>query len=340
MKGSGNSARKNILVVDLAFIGDVLLATPVMRALKEAYPKSRLTLMTVPVAAKIAALIPYVDEVIVYDKRGKNKGMMGMFRMAEVLKPYHFDLAVCMNFAVRGAFVTWLAGIPERLGYDIQHAGWFLTLAASPKRTGIKHETLNHLEVLKPLGITTEDSSLELSVSPEVKESYYKKKEKYGLMSDRYLVLCPLGSYTKKNLLQATAAHLVRHWREAGRHVYLIGSFEQGEELETIARFGGLPYTQVLAGKLSLPELVVFLQRADCLVTVDTGPLHIAQAAGCRTVAVFGPTDPVVWGPRGREDTVLYKKMDCSPCWGKGECRCNDCMGNISALEIIRAVGE
>lgn len=332
---------KNILVIDLAFIGDVLLATPVMRALKAAYPASKLTLLTVPVTASIARLIPYVDEVIVYDKRGKHKGLPGMFRMADVLKPYNFDLAVCMNFAVRGAVVACLAGIPERLGYDAQHAGWFLTMKASAKREGIKHETLNHLEVLKPLGITTVDTSLELELSTELWDKYRRTRLQLGIPEWGYLAICPLGSYDKKSFSQAAAAHLVRHWNEIGRRVYLIGSFEEGEALETIARMAGLPYMQVLAGKLTLPELAVFLKRADKLVTVDTGPMHIAQAVGCPVVAVFGPTDPVVWGPRGEDDIVLYRNPGCSPCWGKGVCReKNLCMGSVSALEIIKAVEQ
>lgn len=329
---------RNILVIDLAFIGDVLLATPVMRALKEAYPGSKLTVMTVPVTAGITRLIPYVDEVIVYDKHGKQKGFFGMFGMADVLKPYKFDLAVCMNFAVRGAVVACLAGIPNRLGYDAQHAGWFLTMKASSRREGIKHETLNHLEVLKPLGITTKDTSLELELSAELREKYNKTREKLGIPESDYLAICPLGSYEKKNFSQATAAHLARHWHEAGRRVYLIGSFDEGEALEKIAKMAGLPYMQVLAGALSLPELAVFLKRADKLVTVDTGPLHIAQAVGCPVVAVFGPTDPVVWGPRGEDDKILYRNPGCSPCWGKGVCKeKNLCMGNVTALEIIKA---
>ena len=90
-----------------------------------------------------------------------------------------------------------------------------------------------------------------------------------------------------------------------------------------------------------LPELAAFLEKASCLVTVDTGPLHIAQAVGCRTVAVFGPTDPTVWGPRGEKDVILHCATDCSPCWGKGKCeKRNLCIEGTTAREIIRAVGR
>lgn len=331
---------KNILLIDLAFIGDVLLAVPTMRAIKEAYPKAKLTLMLLPLTAKLARLIPYVDDVIVYDKFGADSGFFSMFKVAERLKPYKFDLSICMNFAPRGAIVSMLANIPERLGYDAQHAGFFLTMTASSKRDGIKHETLNHLEVLKPLGITTQDTSIELVVPQSVKESYQKKREMYGIPSGNYVVICPFGSYEKKSLFTTTAIHLAKRWHNAHKRVYLIGGFDEGEALEMIARSSGVPYLQVLAGKLTLSELILFLRASLCLVTVDTGPMHIAAVAGCPTVAVFGPTDPVVWGPRGKEDVVLYKNPGCSPCWGKGKCAETECMANITALDIARAVED
>ena len=328
---------KKILVIDLAFIGDVILATPVMRALKAKYPSARLTMLTVPLTADVAIMDPYVDDVLVYDKRGRHRGIRGMFRIARQLKKQHFDLSVCMNFAVRGAVVSWLAGIPQRLGYAAQHAGWFLTMVQSARRDGIKHETLNHQEVLRPLGVPEETDALLVLEPPQAAmDSLAHKRERLGIPESGYIVLCPFGSYAKKNLSLAAAAHLVHHWNQR-QAVYLIGGPGASAELDKIAQMAGLPLTQVLAGTLALPELAVFLQQADCLVTVDTGPMHMAEAVNCPVVAVFGPTDPVVWGPRNERDVVLYKKQDCSPCWGKGICTENTCMGAISVMEILRA---
>ena len=331
---------KKILVIDLAFIGDVILATPTMRRLKERFPKARLTMLTVPLTAEIAAMDPYVDEVLIYDKRGKDKGLTGMWRMARRLAPHGFDLAVSMNFAPRGAVVAFLAGIPHRLGYDAQHASLFLNLVAPSKRDGIKHETLNHLEVLKPLDVDWNDAnaSLVLDVPESARAGLDAKRAIHHIPEDGYLVLCPVGSYARKNLPTATAAHVVRHFSQR-RAIFLIGGAAEADALEEIARLANLPRNNILAGALTLPELAAFLEKADCLITVDTGPLHIAQGVGCRTVAVFGPTDPIVWGPRGANDIVLFNDVPCAPCWGKGRCeRKTACVEGTTARDIIKAV--
>lgn len=324
---------KNILVIDLAFIGDVVLATPVVRTLHEAYPEARLTMLTVPLTESVAAMNPYVDEVLVYDKKGRQKGFLGMLRMARQIKKHRFDLAVCLNFAVRGAVVARLAGIPARLGYDAQHARHFLTHVASAQRPAIQHEAVNHLGVLLPLDLATYDVSLALDIPPEMETSAEEKLVMHGIAAEETVVVCPCGSYERKNLSANTLTELVRLLMAKSCNPVLIGGLNDEAVLLQAAHESGLARSRVLAGALSLPELAAFLRRAALLVTVDTGPLHIAQAVRCPTVAVFGPTDPRVWGPRGEYDVVIAEERGAH-----GELPDSRFIESIDAPRIMQSV--
>ena len=334
---------KKILIIDLAFIGDVILAGPLTMAVRRRWPRAKIAMLTVPVTADVAEMLPAVDRVLVYDKKGSHQGFGGMWQMARELRRERFELAVCVNFALRGAAVAWLAGIPYRLGYDAQHAGWFLTWAASHIRDGIKHESLNHLEVLKPWGIddkSLDEEALQLRLVPgrDAEASFEAKAEKWQ-MPGEYYVMCPIGSYDRKNLPLPLAVQLIRQLDEK-KPVYLIGGRGEKAALSAMARAGHIGEDRVLAGSLSLQELAVFLQRAAALVSVDTGPMHIAQAVQCPTVAVFGPTLPAVWGPQNSNSRTVYLAEDCSPCWGKGECNGSRCMERIKANMVLEALNS
>lgn len=142
---------------------------------------------------------------------------------------------------------------------------------------------------MKPWGLTTEDYSLALAPSQENIASFEVKAQELSLADKgEYFVICPMGSYARKNLPLPLALQLIRKL-EAEKPVYLIGGPGEKTVLEVMAKAGRLPAGRVLAGTLNLPELAVFLQRARAMISVDTGPMHMAQAVQCPTVAVFGP---------------------------------------------------
>lgn len=326
---------ERILIINLAFIGDVLLSTPVARALKAQYPQASIDMLVVPVAEPIAAVNPYIDHTIIYDKKGRHKKFTEAAALVRDLRRRRYDLAVCTNFALRGALVAWLSGIPLRAGYDIQMAGMFLTHRASTVRQELRHEAENYLAVLHPLGITTTDTSLALEI-PEKIQGYARRV--LGENGELPLVLiCPYGSYERKSWADRDYVELLKQIK-SHCHCYLIGGAAEAVRLKSLQQAAGLSERQVLAGTANLVELAALLQDAAALITVDTGPLHIAQAVKTPVIALFGPTDPVVWGPRGACDTVFYRKTACSPCWGKGECPEHICLQPAEISGVVQAL--
>lgn len=324
---------KRILIINLAFIGDVLLSTPVARALRLTFPDVVIDMLVTPLSAPIARDNPYVDAVLEYDKRGKHKKARELWRLVRELRLRRYDLAVCTNFALRGAVLAWMSGIRYRAGYATQHASWFLTHTASPWRPVVRHEAENHLDVLKPLGIQTDDTSLALRIDPQDALTLHKKVN--WNKAKPLLVICPSGSYRQKSWTIAGFAELIGAMAPAVE-CYLVGAQGEAALLEEINSAAG-NLAGVLPGTLTLGELAAFLAEARLLVTVDTGPLHIANAVGTAVIALFGPTDPAKWGPRGPRDIILDKTLECRPCWGRTSCDDNRCLSTLTAGEVIAA---
>ncbi|WP_346353559.1 glycosyltransferase family 9 protein [Azotosporobacter soli] len=326
---------ERILIINLAFIGDVILSTPVARALRAKYPNSRIDMLVVPVAAEVAVMNPYVDCVIEYDKKGRHRSWGALRQLVRQLRAERYDLAVATNFALRGALIARASGAPCRLGYAAQHGEWFLTHASKPVRSAKRHEAENYLDVLKPLAISAHDVSLTLQPPPE---AYQELQSRFVKRSgEKWLVICPVGSYERKSWSKEGYAALIKAL--AGRaRIFLIGGQREKAALDQIREMAE-GQGEVLAGELTLPQVAALLQQSDLLVSVDTGPLHIGQGVGIPTLALYGPTDPAIWGPRGVRDRVIYHP-DCEPCWGKGDCLEKKCMANISQAEVIKNAME
>lgn len=330
---------QRILVINLAFIGDVLLSFPVVTALNSACPQAKIDMLVVPLTKAIAKGNPYIDKVLVYDKRGKHKNIWQLWQLIGEVRRQHYDLVLCTNFAARGAMLAWAAGIPIRLGYDQQHAEFFLTHTTPADRSMIRHEADNYLDVLKPLSLITKDTRLYFTVSESDKQSLAAKVPQLD-RNKPIAAVCPVGSYPRKSWTTTGYVALINKLSQECQ-VVIIGGKQEAPELQALCKASLVTPTAfqvvVLAGDLTLGELAALLGECKVLVSVDTGPMHLAQAVGTAVVALFGPTDPLIWGPRGPHDVIFYDPITCSPCWGKGQCQVNSCLTGIAVDSVIAA---
>ena len=331
-----NLSINRILIINLAFIGDVILSTPVGRALKNAYPHAKIDLLVVPAAKPIAELNPYINKVFVYDKNGRHKKMSELLSLIFQLRTEKYDLTISTNFALRGAAVAFATGAPYRAGYDAQHGKWLLTHVASAKRETLRHEAENYLDVLKPLGISTHDTSLCLIIQSQDIE--YVKKHIVQTPGKKLVVICPAGSYKRKSWTTQGYAQLISEISQYA-DCCLIGGKAEQPLLNEINELSG-QRGKVYGGIFTLGQSAALIHMADLMISVDTGPLHIAQAVNTPVLALFGPTDPYGWGPRNQHDKIIYNKIECSPCWGKGPCPNHQCMVAIESHTVIESAIE
>ena len=304
------SSINRILIINLAFIGDVILSTPVARTLKKNYPHATIDMLVVPAAKAVAERNPYIHKVFVYDKKGRHKKISELIVLISQLRREKYNLAVATNFALRGAVVAFLTGATYRAGYDAQYGKWFLNHVARAERIGTRHEADNYLDVLQPLGITTKDTSLCLSIPLE--DTAYVKNIIGQTQGKKLVVICPAGSYKRKSWTVEGYSKLICEISTYA-DCYLIGGKAEEDFLNEINDLAG-SCAEVYGGTLTLGQSAALIQMADVMISVDTGPLHIAQAVHTPVLALFGPTNPAIWGPRNKQDIIFYHKVECSPC--------------------------
>jgi heptosyltransferase-2 len=338
---------KKILVVRTDRIGDVVLSTPVLKGLRDNFPQSHIAVMVSPQAREIVEDNPYINEVIVYDKDKKDKGLFGFWRFALDLKKKEFDLAIVLHTKKRTNLITYLADIPKRVGYHDKKFGFLLTDKIKDIRPlGLQHEVDYCLDILKSLGLTIKDRMPYVAVKKEqsrwlsdvLQEGAIKKE-------DRIAGIHPGASCISKRWLKDRFIVLAnRLVEDYGVKIILLAQGEPDVEIANdIARNTRYPVLN-LAGKTSLSQLVALLSRCSIFISNDSGPVHIASAVGTPVISIFGRNQaglsPLRWGPVGRCDKYLHREVGCSVCLAH-KCEIGfDCLKAITVEDVLKAVDD
>lgn len=336
---------KKILIVRLDRIGDVVLSTPVIKALRDAYPNAHIAMMVRPYARDIVEGNPFLNEVIVYDKDGAHRGIAGNLRFAGELRDKGFDIAIILHPTNRAHIVASLAGIPERVGYG-KKTGFLLTRKIPhTKQFGMKHEIDYALDVLRYIGIEPKDRALYMPINGDSERKVEKMLGENGVKSSDLLVAvnpgasCASKRWGIKNFADV-ANSLVEKY--GARVAIVSGNIDKrfGDELASLIRKGAIN----LSGKTSIGDIASLLKRCKLFISNDSGPVHIGCAVGTPVIAIFGRSDrglsPERWGPSGKRDVVLHKMVGCEICYAHN-CRSGfKCLDSITASEVLDAAGK
>lgn len=338
---------KKILVVRTDRIGDVVLSTPVLRALRDNYPRSYIAVMVSPQARELVEDNPYLNEVIVYDKDKKDRGLLGFWRFVMGLKRKKFDLAIVLHTKKRTNLITYLADIPKRIGYHDTKFGFLLTDKIKDTRMlGLHHEVDYCLDILRKLGLTIKERIPHLAVKKEcVFEADALLLEAGIKREDKIAGIHPGASCISKRWLKDRFVVLANHLVEDyGLKIVLFAcGTDDMAVANDIAKEVRYPAIN-LAGKTSLSQLAALLKRCRLLISNDSGPVHIASAVGIPVISIFGRNQaglsPVRWGPIGKHDRYLHKEVGCSVCLAHKCVIGFDCLKAITVEDVLKTVDE
>lgn len=328
---------KSILIIQTAFIGDVILITPLIRAVNMLYPEARIDALVVPAAARLLQNNPYLNEVLTYSKR--DKALFSMRHMITELKSSAYDMAISPHSSGRTHLLMYLARIPVRIGFDRGTMPFLLT-AKTPHPRGI-HKSKKNLALLRLLSEQDFDHQTELFPSAQDKD---KASELLAPLDGRKLIAMAPGS------VWATKCWPVAYYRELamalsqeGYGIVLIGGKEDRPKCDIIQQ--SCPEAINLAGKTNLLESAAAIANCQLMVCNDSGALHIANAMQTRVIAFFGPTvQSLGYFPFGPHDKVFETALDCRPCSSHGPQKCplkhHNCMKLLQAEAVLNYILE
>ncbi len=331
-----------ILIIQTAFLGDVILCTPLIKTTKKVFPNSFVSFLLIPETKNIVKNNPYLDEVIVYDKKGQQKGLRNFFKMVEKIKNKNFDLAIIPHRYLRSALLAYLAKIPQRVGFDKGMSSFLFTQKVTYQNN--LHEVDRNLSLLNDFGNDLLDKTPELFPKSEDFSYASELLRDSGIRkNDKIVGIAPGSVWSTKRWLPERFAEVSDFLiKEAGAKVIFLGSKEDEKLCSEIADIMK-EKPVILAGKTNILQSAAITSKCKVILSNDSAPVHIVSAMKKPVVAIFGSTIPEFgFAPYGEGNIIIEKKMKCRPCGIHGKNRCPKkhfkCMTEITTKEVFEAL--
>jgi lipopolysaccharide heptosyltransferase II len=335
---------ENILCIRLDTIGDVVMTTPAIRALKQ--DKRRITLMTSSAGSRIVPLISEVDQLIIYDSpwlkaTEQRINSQPEFEMIEKLRQAQFDAAVIFTVysqnPLPSAFLCYMAGIPLRLAHCHENPYQLLTdwIKDPEPDQFIRHEVRRQLDLVASIGCEIDDTRMKLEVDRHSMLRVQSLLEEIG-MSERWVVIHPGATAISRRYPPEQFAVVAETLVEQGIQVVFTGTGSEQDLVRAIqARMTQPSFS--LVDRLNLSELTALLSLAPLLISNNTGPVHIAAAVQTPVVDLYALTNPQ-HTPWGIPHHTLYHDVECRFCY-KSICPegHSNCLRLVEPEQVVQA---
>jgi len=338
------AAINNVLLVRTDRLGDVILSTPVATALKKHFPGCRVTFLARRETRPILECHPHIDEVITADVP-EFAGARGFFRLVALLRKKSFDAIILLHPSFALACLAFLARIPQRLGTGYRfYSAFFTHRVFDHRKTAQFHEAEYNLRLLKAIGIENAHVEFHYFLSQNDRRSSIAKLAELGIKVDGRPIILHVGSggsardWPLENFAALADALDVEEHRQV---VFTGGPGEVDLVASVINKTRAKPLN--LAGRLTIEDLMVLLERAAVFVSNSTGPLHLAVMVGAPVGAFYPPIlvcRPERWGPYGRRaDVLMSQQEECFRCRKTAEKQCA-CMAAITVQQALEKIHE
>lgn len=334
---------KNILVVKLSAIGDVIHALPVSYAIKETYPDAHLTWVVEPPAYPLLEGNPYIDELILFEK-AKFRSIGGFLRQIgpfrKRLRVRHYDASLDLQGLFKSAAIVFNAGAKLRIGTANMREGAHLISRPVRGAHASGHIVERYLDVARALGCAVDEVRFPVSVSERDRMAAETLLAREGVPEGRAFVAFAIGAnWPNKRWPVEHFAALADRLYYAHYVPVLVGGGRLDETLaQDIMRASEiLPVN--LVGRTNLKQLAHIFTRAALVLGGDTGPVHLAAGLGTPTVMLMGPTDANRNGPYGQIQNAIEVDRSCRGCWKRACPKGLDCLAAITPDEVAAKIG-
>jgi lipopolysaccharide heptosyltransferase II len=334
------------LIIKPCCLGDVLMATPVIAALRQAFPRARIDFAVGGWSRAMVENNAHLDGLVDCGRVGSG----GHYSWREYLdlvrriRAGKYEACFVLDRSPLISLLPYLGGIPRRVGLDSRGRGFSLTVGVPV--AGLKHEAELYLDTVRAVGIEVHEPRLEFYPTDEDRR-HVTEIIQGATPQAPLIVIHPAGGSNPGMTLSAKrwpprrfAALADRLVEERGAQVSLVGGPDDGPIAAAIK--GGMrqePWD--LAGQLTFGQLGALLERCDLFIGHDTGAMHLAVAVGAPVVAIFGPSDPRMYGPYGENSVALWHDVGCNPCLLRGRwdstCRRFRCIEAVTVVEVWQA---
>jgi len=308
---------RRMLIRSTNWIGDAIMTTPAIRAIRKNFPHTHITLLAKPWVVPVFQYSPHVDHIMIYDSNAYHAGLKGKISLIQDIRDQNFDASILLQNAIEAAIITSLAGIKRRVGFNTDARGLLLTHGV-PISKAIKriHQTSYYVQMLESVGIQNSGLDLELFLGLADRLSAYRRLQKINPSPDiRWIGMNPSATYgSAKQWFPKRFAQLAdRIARNHHAGILIFGGPKDQKLGERVCEMMQTPAVN-LAGQTSLGMAMALIQKCHAFITNDSGLMHIACALQTPLVAIFGSTNPITTGPIGKNSQIVQVKTPCSPC--------------------------